>query len=101
MDHPSLKLTATAFIQRRRLAIRLCDFPTPGHNGLECADSLETDMGARRPAHATTQYQLLDDYGIDYVTNSWYRFASLLQEGRLPETILQAERGVASCGCGS
>jgi hypothetical protein len=29
------------------------------------------------------------------------RFASLLNEGRLLETILKAERGVASRGCGS
>jgi hypothetical protein len=38
-------------------------------------------MGARRPTHATAQYQLLADYGIDYVTNSWYRFASSLMRG--------------------
>ena len=33
------------------------------------------------------------DMLIDYVTNLWYRFPSSLMEGRLPETILQAERG--------
>jgi hypothetical protein len=29
----SLKLPATAFIRRRRLASRLCDCPATGHNG--------------------------------------------------------------------
>jgi hypothetical protein len=38
---------------------------------------------------------------IDYISKLWYGFASSLQEGRLLETILKAERGVASRGCGS
>jgi hypothetical protein len=38
---------------------------------------------------------------IDYVTNIKYILPSSLMEGRLLETILKAERGVASCGRGS
>jgi hypothetical protein len=38
---------------------------------------------------------------LDYKSKLWYGFASSLQEGRLLETILKAERGVASRGCGS
>jgi len=38
---------------------------------------------------------------IDYVTNIEYILPSSLMEGRLLETILKAERGVASCGRGS
>src|SRR5262245_44727141 len=34
MDRSSLKLAVAAFVQRHRLAGPLCDFPTPGHNGL-------------------------------------------------------------------
>jgi hypothetical protein len=30
-----------AFIQRRRLVSRLCDFPTPGHNSIKRQDGLE------------------------------------------------------------
>ena len=38
---------------------------------------------------------------LDYVTNIEYILPSSLMEGRLLETILKAERGVASCGRGS
>jgi hypothetical protein len=38
---------------------------------------------------------------IDYETKLCYRFASSLIRGASPETILKAERGVASCGGGS
>jgi hypothetical protein len=38
---------------------------------------------------------------VDYITKLWYGFASSLMRGRLLETILKAERGVASRGCGS
>ena len=32
---------------------------------------------------------------VDYISKLWYGFASSLQEGRLLETILKAERGTA------
>jgi hypothetical protein len=38
---------------------------------------------------------------VDYLTNMYYVPPSSLMEGRLLETILKAERGVASCGRGS
>ena len=38
---------------------------------------------------------------FDYVTNLCYKICILAHEGRLPETILEMEPGVASCGCGS
>jgi hypothetical protein len=38
---------------------------------------------------------------LDYVSNSYYRLVILAHRGASPETILKAERGVASCGGGS
>ena len=40
--------------------------------------------------------QLLCDFAIDYAVKMCYRIAILAREGPSPETILQAERGVAS-----
>jgi hypothetical protein len=38
---------------------------------------------------------------LDYVTNIEYKICILAQQGRLPETILETEPGVASRGCGA
>jgi hypothetical protein len=35
------QIATTAFIQRRRLANRLCDLPTPGHNSIKREDGVE------------------------------------------------------------
>ena len=51
------------------------------------------------PPTAPIGYDL--NLSIDYVMKMVYRIAILAHEGRLPETILKAERGVASCGRGS
>ena len=45
--------------------------------------------------------RLRRDFGIDYVTNLLCKITILAHGGRLLETILKAERGVASCGRGS
>jgi len=46
-------------------------------------------------------YDYVSKIFLDYVTNIEYILPSSLMEGRLLETILKAERGVASCGRGS
>ena len=51
------------------------------------------------PPTAPIGYDL--NLSIDYVMKMVYKIAILAHEGRLPETILKAERGVASCGRGS
>ena len=53
------------------------------------------------PDHRVRNFGYISKIILDYVTNLCYRIASSLMEGPSPETILKAERGVASCGRGS
>src|SRR6516164_8204550 len=56
-------------------------------------------LGASKcPNEAATAIWLHVNYAIDYISSSCYRIRILAHRGASPETILKAERGVASCG---
>jgi hypothetical protein len=57
-----------------------------------------------RPAAAANIWRIFGyqtNLSVDYDMKLSYRFVSLAHGGRVLETILNAERGVASCGGGS
>jgi len=53
------------------------------------------------PFRRAASRRLYFEFDIDYVTHLDYKICLLAHEGRLPETILETEQGVASPGCGA
>ena len=77
--------------------MRLCG--RPRLSALEMAATLRPRRGCIN--NLKKRSQIRDNYNIDYIASMGYIAQHLVHEGRRPETILKAERDVASTAAGN